>query len=113
MHIKCDKSLYFKIERFLAYNSIYVWKVLLKSFLTVCRTMPKVQSVKSYKNRSVIPKSYLNANVFGSTNAKELEKSSFWSTNKLQSAHICCLLWFQTLIFGILMYLKWLKRLKF
>ena len=77
MHIKYDKTLYFKIERFLTYNSIYIWKVLLKSFLTVCRTMLEVHSVKSFQNRRVIPKSYLNANIFGSTNAKELEKSSF------------------------------------
>ena len=49
MHIKYDKTLYFKIERFLTYNSIYIEKVLLKSFPMVCRIMPKVHPVKSYK----------------------------------------------------------------
>ena len=38
-----------KLKRFLAYNRIYIWNVFLKSFPTVCRTMPKVHSVKSYK----------------------------------------------------------------
>ena len=56
MHIKYDKTLYFKIERFLACNSIYIWKVLLKSFPTVYRTMPKVLSVKSYKRDALFQK---------------------------------------------------------
>ena len=37
------------------------------------------------------------------------KKSSFWSTNKLQSTYIYCLLWFQTLMFGILICLKWVQ----
>ena len=56
MHIKYDKTLYFKIKRFLAYNSIYISKALLKSFPTVCKTMPKVQSVKSYKTDALFQK---------------------------------------------------------
>ena len=71
MNIKYDKILYFKIERFLTYNSIHIWKVLLKRFPTICAVCQKLQ------NRSVIPKSYLNANIFRSTIAKELEKSFF------------------------------------
>ena len=39
------------------------------------------------QNRRSIPKSYLDANIFGSTNGKELEKS-FCSTNTLQSTLI-------------------------
>ena len=39
------------------------------------------------QNRRSIPKSYLDANIFGSTNGKELEKS-FCSTNTLQSTYI-------------------------
>ena len=56
MHIKYDKTPYFKIERFLTYNSIYIWKALLKSFPTAYRTMPKVQSVKSYKTDALFQK---------------------------------------------------------
>ena len=56
MHIKYDKTLYFKIKKFLTYNSIYIWKVLLKSFPTVCQTVPKVHSVKSYTTNALFPK---------------------------------------------------------
>ena len=56
MHIKYGKTLYFKIERLSTYKSIYIWKVLLKSFPTVCRTMPKVHSVKSYKTDALFQK---------------------------------------------------------
>ena len=56
MHIKYDETLYFKIERFLTYNSIYIWKLLLKSFPTLCRTMPKVHSAKSCKTDALFQK---------------------------------------------------------
>ena len=56
MHIKYDKTLYFKIERFLTNNSIYIWKELLKRFRTVCQTMPKVHSAKSYETDALFQK---------------------------------------------------------
>ena len=58
------------------------------------------------QKRRVILKSYLHAHIFGSKNDKDLGKSFFWSINKLQSIYIYFLLWFQTLIFDILMCLK-------
>ena len=53
------------------------------------------------QNRRFIPKRYLFANILRSIDAKELQKSFFPFTNKLQSTYMYCLLNFETLIFGI------------
>ena len=45
MNIKYDRTFYFKMKSFLSYNSVYIWKVLLKSFPTVCRTVSKMQFI--------------------------------------------------------------------
>ena len=40
------------------------------------------------RNRRLIPRRYLNANILKFANAKDAEKSSFSSPNKLQSTYI-------------------------
>ena len=48
--MKYDKTVYYQTERIFTYKSIYIWTALLKGFLTVCRTVPKLlfdQKLKS------------------------------------------------------------------
>ena len=75
-------------------------------YVALCRkcTPSKITKEKKYL---VIPKSYLRAHIFGSTNDNDLEKTFFWSINKLQSIYIYCFLWFQTLILDMLICLNW------
>ena len=51
-----DKTLYFHKESVLQYKCIYIWKVLVESFPTVCCTMPKVCPVKSYSPDALFQK---------------------------------------------------------
>ena len=50
------KALYFHKEWVLRFKCIYIWKVLLESFPTVCQTMLKVHSVKSYNPDTLFQK---------------------------------------------------------
>ena len=43
-----DKTPYLENEAFSYNKSIYIWKVLFKSFRMICCMMPKVRSIKSY-----------------------------------------------------------------
>ena len=86
-----DKSIYFKNQQVLTHKTIYICKGLLESFLTVCRTLPKVHRQK-LQNRRFIPERCLDADVLVFINAKELEKGFFSSTIKLQSIYVYCLL---------------------
>ena len=47
---------------------------------------------QKFQKRRLIPGKYLNADILESTNAKNLEKVFFSSTNKLQPVYIYCLL---------------------